>query len=238
MKLYLLSLAVMQPNEIPVPGYLVQTDDGANILIDTGFPHSYIENPVELPGGLQVEMRTQDYVVNRINSIGLQPKDIDIVICTHFDPDHAGNHDIFTNAELIVQREHYELALTGHPRFAGISEHWNHPALNYRLIDGDAELVPGVELIETSGHVPGHQSVLVRLSETGTVLLAIDAIPHSSMLNPEMRWIMPLDMDEAGTRAGTRKLVELAKRENVALIIHGHDREQWATLKQAPQFYS
>lgn len=36
-----------------------------------------------------------------------------------------------------------------------------------RLVDGDTELLPGLELIETSGHVPGHQSVLVRLPKTG-----------------------------------------------------------------------
>lgn len=237
MKLYLLPLAVMQPGDIPVPGYLIQTDSGSNILIDSGFPYSYIENPIELPSGLKVKMREEDYIVNQISLLGLQPKDIDILICTHFDPDHAGNHDAFSNAELIVQRSHYEFAKTGHPRVAGIREHWNHPALRYRLIDGDTVLVPGVELIETSGHVPGHQAVLVRLPESGTILLAIDAIPHSSMLDPETRLIMPLDMDEAETRASTQKLVELAKRENAVLIIHGHDRNQWAALKHAPEFY-
>ena len=45
-----------------------------------------------------------------------------------------------------------------------------------RLVDGDTELLPGITLIETSGHVPGHQSVLVRLSKTGAVLLTVDAV--------------------------------------------------------------
>ena len=46
-----------------------------------------------------------------------------------------------------------------------------------RLEDGDTELLPGFELTSTSGHVPGHQSVLVRLPKTGAVLLTIDAVP-------------------------------------------------------------
>jgi N-acyl homoserine lactone hydrolase len=70
------------------------------------------------------------------------------------------------------------------------------------------------------------------------VLLAIDAVPHSSMLDPENRFILPVDMDEASTRASTRKLVEIAKRENVKFIVYGHDSEQWKTLRHAPEFYS
>jgi hypothetical protein len=45
-------------------------------------------------------------------------------------------------------------------------------------------------------------------------------------------------MDDAGVRASTRKLVELAQREHVALIVHGHDPVQWQTLKKAPDYYS
>jgi N-acyl homoserine lactone hydrolase len=92
--------------------------------------------------------------------------------------------------------------------------------------------------LETSGHVPGHQSLLVRLPETGPVLLTIDAIPAASMLDPETRVVFPgNDEDEASTRASTRKLVEIARRQRVALIIHGHDHQQWPTLKRAPEWY-
>src|SRR6266700_3014348 len=69
----------------------------------------------------------------------------------------AGYNDAFPQAELIVQREHYELARSGHPRFAAARVHWDHPALRYRLIDGDTELLHGLTLLETSGHTPGHQ---------------------------------------------------------------------------------
>jgi hypothetical protein len=38
--------------------------------------------------------------------------------------------------------------------------------------------------VATGGHVPGHQSVLVRLPETGPVLLAIDAVPAAAYFDP------------------------------------------------------
>lgn len=239
MKLYLMPIASLQPGDIPVAAYLIQTGDGKNILIDSGFPESFVRNPIILNGELTIEMSAGDYIVNRLKTIGLRPEDINLVVCSHMDVDHAGGHAAFTKAEFVVQRSHYELALqSDNPRFAAVRNEWHRPSLLYRFVDGDTELVPGVELIETSGHVSGHQAVLVRLPETGAVLLAIDAIPHSSMLDPENRPILTVDMDEAGTRASTLKLVEIAGRENVKFIVHGHDSEQWETLRHAPEFYS
>jgi N-acyl homoserine lactone hydrolase len=146
---------------------------------------------------------------------------------------------LFSRAELLVQRSHYEAARAGHPRSQVVREHWDAPWLRYRLVDGDTVLLPGIELLETSGHVLGHQSLLARLPKTGPVLLTIDAVPTASQLDPETRVVFPVnDEDEAKTRASTRKLVEIARREEVALIIHGHDHVRWPTLKHAPQCYS
>lgn len=239
MKLFLLKLGTLQPLGAPVAGYLVATDDGKHVLIDTGLPQRFIEHPPPPMGplGVQAVIRPEDHVVARLASIGLEPGDIDYLVCTHFDRDHAGNHDLFPDAELVVQREHYELARSGHERFAGIREHWDAPDLRYRLVDGDTTLLPGIELIETSGHVPGHQSVLVRLPETGPVLLTIDAVPAARLFQPE-RIALPLDEDEAGARASTVKLIELAEREGVQLVVHGHDGEQWSELRLAPEWYA
>ncbi len=210
--------------------YLVQTSDGKNILIDSGLPADYTPPP-GTPPAEQVKN-----VLEHLADLDLHPDDIDLLICTHFDVDHAGYHDAFTKAELIVQREHYALARSGHPRFAATRSHWDHPALHYRLIDGDTELLAGLRLLETSGHAPGHQSVLVRLPQTGPVLLAIDAVVMQRLFTPDRRaW--PLDDNEEQLRASTRKLLDLVEREHVALVIFGHDGQQWQTLKKAPAYY-
>lgn len=234
-RLYLLLLATMGPG-VPVPGYLIQTGDGINVLVDTGLPKSMIG---ETPGPFgTIRFDENQYVVNQLAALGLKPNDIHYLVATHFDMDHAGNHEVFTDAELIVQRQHYELAKSGFERFGRNREHWDAPGLRYRQIEGDTELLPGIELIESSGHVPGHQAVLVRLPETGPVLLAIDALPRQIGLDADKRVKSPLDMDEEGVRASAHKLVDLAKREHVTLIVCGHDAEQWQTLKKAPEYYS
>ena len=135
-----------------------------------------------------------------------------------------------------MQRAHYEVARSGHPRFATARAHWDHPTLSYRQVDGDTELFPGFTLLETSGHAPGHQSILVRLPQTGPVLLAIDAVVMQRLFTVERRaW--PLDDNEEQLRASTQKLLDIVEREHVNLVVFGHDGEQWQTLKKAPAYY-
>jgi len=233
-RLYLLQLATSTiPTTPPTPGsagcYFVQTNDGRNILIDSGLPADYAPPPGSPP------RENEKNVLEHLADLELGPDDIDLLICTHFDVDHAGYHDAFPHAELIVQREHYELARSGHPRYAVARPHWDHPTLRYRLIDGDVELLPGLALIETSGHAPGHQSVLLNLPQTGNVLLAIDAVVLQRLFTPD-RKAWPLENEEQ-LRASTRKLLDLVEREQVALVIFGHDGLQWQSLKKAPAFY-
>lgn len=240
MRLHILQLGLVGPNDrglavgTPCPGYLIRMDDGTNVLVDTGLP---LPEPGADPPFWASWLGERDNVISRLAELGLAPRDIALLVCTHFDFDHAGRHDAFPEAELIVQRRHYAVARE-HPRFAATRPLWDRPDRRWRFVEGDTTLFPGVELIESSGHVPSHQSVLVRLPETGPVLLAIDAIAHASHLDPETRPIQGADMDEAGVRAATRKLVGIARREAATLIVHGHDPEQWPTLRKSPDCYA
>jgi len=226
-RLYLMQVGIMPEYHIPLVCYLVQTDDGKNILIDTGLPEVIPEEEKDMENG-------QD-VIQQLASIGLKPEDIDTVISTHYDIDHAGRHAAFTQAQYIVQRVHHLNAVDGNPRFAPLRSQWDQPIERIRLVDGDTQLLPGLELIETSGHVPGHQSVLVRLPKTGTVLLTIDAVPFAGGFtrdpqndgNPN---------GEAG-HASTIKLLDLVEQEHIGLVIFGHDVEQWKGLKKLPEYY-
>ena len=103
-------------------------------------------------------------------------------------------------------------------------------------MDGDTELLPGLDLIETSGHVPGHQSVLVRLPKTGAILLTVDAVSFGKDFTRDKR-DDGSNPDAAAIRASTIKLLDLVEQEHIGLVIFGHDIEQWNTLKKAPEFY-
>lgn len=227
--LYLMQVASVPERNLPFVCYLVQTGDGKNILVDTGLP-----TKIELPPGMQMPTLGKN-VIEQLAILGLRPENIDTLICTHYDGDHAGNIEAFTRAQLVVQRRHYTAAQTN-PRFADNRSHWDQPVERYRFLDGDTTLLPGLDLIETSGHAPGHQSVLVRLPETGPVLLAIDAVPSKSAFTMS-REPGPRDDNKEEMLASTKKLLDLVEREHVALVIFGHDGDQWRTLKKLPDAY-
>jgi N-acyl homoserine lactone hydrolase len=222
---------------IPIVGYLIETDDGQHVLIDTGMHRKHIEDPEATFRGkpfaaaLTPIMRPEDDIKHRLAEIGLTPHDIDILVSTHFHFDHAGNHGDFGNSRIMTQREAYEYAKANPAPFP--PDLWDLPHLHYEMIDGDLELLPGIELLETSGHVPGHMSVVVRLPKTGTVVLAIDAIYTLENLETE-NWAGQA-LPERG-RTNAHRLAKIAEREN-GLLITGHDPAAWANLKYAPFAY-
>ncbi len=59
--------------------------------------------------------------------------------------------------------------------------------------------------------------------------------PCSIFLPPD-RLVWPND-DEEQLCASTRKLLDLVEREDVGLVIFGHDGRQWQTLKKSPVWY-
>ncbi len=227
-RLYLMQVGDMPEYQIPIVCYLVQTGDGKNILIDTGLPEIMPEGESDFENG-------QD-IIEQLARIGLKPDAIDTVISTHYDIDHAGRHAAFTKAQYVVQRLHHLDATAGNPRFAPLRPQWDQPIERIRLVDGDTELLPGLDLIETSGHVPGHQSVLVRLPKTGAILLTIDAVPFGAgfIRDAQHDGSQP---DGEASRASTIKLLDRVEQEHIGLVIFGHDKEQWETLKKAPEFY-
>lgn len=226
MRLYILQYGLNEGT--PIPGYLIETDGQQRILVDSGCPTS------DSGMALWDFIKPEDDVRQQLARIDLMPTDIDILICTHFDPDHSGAHHLFTSAELIVQRHHYEFARNNPlDRFEETRPSWDHPGLRYRLVDGDALIVPGVEVIETSGHVPGHQSVLVRLPNQGPALLCGDALHHDpdSPYEPGQ-----MDMDPEQTAASIQKIKNLIASEGITQTFFGHNGEQWAVVRQAPEY--
>ena len=127
-RLYLMQVGSMPDYQIPIVCALVQTEDGNNILIDSGLPSPIPEEASDFENG-------QD-VIEQLASIGLTPDDIDTVISTHYDIDHAGRHAAFTKAQYVVQRAHHEDAASN-PRFAALRPQWDQPMERIRLVDGD-----------------------------------------------------------------------------------------------------
>jgi N-acyl homoserine lactone hydrolase len=235
-KLFVLQFGVHPLTHVPVAGYLIEMADRSRALVDTGFSPS---SKGSTRGLHWFRITPEDHVSRRLDMLGLDTRSVQYVISSHFDPDHCGGHDLFPHARFFVQRRHYEIAVSGqYARFQMQREHWDDPALNYELLNGDEEVLPGIRLIETSGHVPGHQSVLLNMQSSRKVLLTIDAMASAAAADPATYTGHPFDMDPEEMRKSIRKLRSIMASEEVDQVVFGHDPEQWGQLRQAPAYYS
>lgn len=112
----------------------------------------------------------------------------------------------------------------------------NHIAfpLQFRMLEGDQVLLPGVSVIKTPDHTPGHQSVLVRLDSGASYIFAGDAIS----LEDNLIYKIP-GSNTWSAQQSTDSIYRLEHLSHIlsAQIIPSHDIQKWSELKKCPEFY-
>jgi N-acyl homoserine lactone hydrolase len=149
--------------EWPVHGFVVTYPGGA-VLVDTG-----VGGPQQTLNDWRVVNRS---VADALDDLDMTPGDIGLVINTHLHFDHCGQNAVFKHAAFHVQRAELDRAR----REAPVLSHWfDFMGARFELLDGDAEILPGLSVLATPGHTVGHQSVLVQSKDGGADLLVGDA---------------------------------------------------------------
>lgn len=201
------------------------TVGGLRVLVDTG-----IGNGKERANPAWHHLDT-DYL-QRLTAAGFPPDSVDLVILTHLHADHVGWNTREVNGEWVptfpharyltsrVEREFwggYDMEEARRQMFrdsvipveeAGLLDLVDVPA------DG-AEVVPGLRLIPTPGHTPGH--IAVELTSHGaTALITGDCIHHPLQLaHPGIGACVDIEPERSelsrrallGSLAGTQTLV-------------------------------
>src|SRR5450755_676678 len=162
-RLHLASLRGVDGREWPVHGFVV-THPGGAALVDTG-----VGGPARLLSDWRVVNRT---VADALADLDMTPGDIGLVINTHLHFDHCGQNAVFPHAACYVQRAELQRAERESPELYAWFDFMN---ARFELLDGDAEVLPGLSVIATPGHTAGHQSVLVQSADDAGDLLIGDA---------------------------------------------------------------
>jgi len=220
---------VGQPVDFVDNCYLIHHPQGW-LLWDTGITDAIASMPEgQAPADPKAtHWRRPKTLVSQLDALGVKPADIKYVAISHSHPDHIGNVGLFPQAMLLVQKAEYEWPSPFGARFKP-----EHPATK---LEGDYDVFGdgSVTLIATPGHTPGHQSLLVRLPNTGAVVLSGDAVHFKS--NWDNRGVPSMNTDKDKTLASMQRIADLMAKENAQLWIN-HDNVQRDSLKMAPGFY-
>jgi len=188
------------------------------IIVDTG-----CSAELQTAGGFPAEQIASSE--KALEEVGLRPEDIDIVILTHLHADHCADAHKYTNAKFIVQKKELESALNPHPAIAYMFNRGLFEDLNFELVDGEAEIVEGVEVFPTPGHSPCGQSVAVDTAKGRAVITGFCCIRENFEPPEDLRSIFPLIIP--GIHINITQLYESMTKikENAEIIIPLHDPE-------------
>jgi glyoxylase-like metal-dependent hydrolase (beta-lactamase superfamily II) len=200
---------------------------GKWILLETGAGDKWDAKRTDI-----YEFEGPPRLLDKLQTHGVSPEKINIVINTHLHFDHCGwntrvvNGKVvptFPNARYIVQRGELEHARdpSDRDRASYFVENFlpMEASGQWSLLDGDAEVVPGVELLRVPGH--NRDMMCARLTGGGkTVFFFADLIPTAAHV--PFPWIMGYDLYPLTTLENKKKWVPLAASEGW-LVIFGHE---------------
>jgi glyoxylase-like metal-dependent hydrolase (beta-lactamase superfamily II) len=209
---------------------------GRRVLVETGNGDKFPPRLKEIYG-----IDHDRSVEGALRELGVEPESIDVVVMTHLHFDHSGGttrrrggavEPIFVRARHVVQEAELAAARAAHERNrASYLEENFEPLAAAGLLDpvrGEAEIVPGVRVIPTPGHTPGHQSVVIDGGGEVAIFLG-DVVPTS--VHVRLPWIMGYDLDVEATLASKKRIYERALTEGW-LLLFGHDHRHAARLVQ------
>jgi glyoxylase-like metal-dependent hydrolase (beta-lactamase superfamily II) len=243
LELYLFSSGTLEAGgvEVPVPFFLVRHPAG-DVVIDGGNPLAVARDPHAHWGALadvfRVSMSESQHCAAQLRRLGIGRDSVRYVVQTHLHMDHTGALGHFSPAPVIVHARELEAARsTEEPQARGyMPADFERAGLEWRCVEHDLDLFGdgSLQLLQTPGHSAGHMSVLIQLPATGSILLTADAV--DSRAQWEQRLPLRVLYSREDAERSLERLRSLAD-EMHAMVIFGHDSENWSQLQHAPDAY-
>ncbi len=195
----------------PIFAYLIDHPQGP-VLVDTGCGpgHEWVDEmfaPADLP------------IDEALAAVGVAAAEVIMIINTHLHFDHTGQNRLFPGVPVVAQQADYSAAQE--PGFT-IPEWLGFEDFAWKLVDGDAEVLPGIRVMLTASHTPGHQAVVVE-TDLGTEVIAGQAVQDADELEAEAS-------KEDLPRSGAEPFEVVARRIKAlgpARVWFSHDARAW-----------
>lgn len=222
--------------ELANPCFLIRHAKG-DLLWDTGFEESL----VDVPEGVGDEffhkiMKTR--LTDQLAQLGMSVRDVDYMAISHSHPDHAGNANLFTGSTFIVEEREYQYMFSRERReedagqfvyFSALENTKRQTFQDQYDVFGDGSAV----IFATPGHTPGHSVLLLRLKNTGALLLTGDLYIQSK--GRKLRAVAAFNTDAEDTTASMGRFEALAEAEDAHVIIQ-HDKAIFDALPAFPAY--
>lgn len=183
---------------VRIPRVIWVVRGSTTVVVDTSVPPG--ARASEFIGEELIRTRDQE-PANALRLAGLDPKDVEYVVLTHLHWDHAGNCDLFPEADVLVQEA--ELAYATAPgrffrkAFLAPTSGWGSPPYlvpGLRTIVGEQELAPGIRIVRAGGHTPGSQALVVDTAH-GSFAIAGDAVSTYENIDRDLPPGFHVDVD-------------------------------------------
>jgi N-acyl homoserine lactone hydrolase len=224
--------------DLPVSSALIRHRQG-NVLFDTGCHPAVVDHAEERWGSLAKVMKpvmgANETLLPSLACVGLGPDDIDVVVNSHFHPDHCGCNQFFRKATILAHAKEIEAANAPGAETAGyLRADWDC-GQPIETVGGEKDLFgdASVVLVPLPGHTPGTLGALVSLDRDGSFLLTSDAVI--------LRQNLDTDRAPRNTWNAEAQLVSFEEVRRIeksgATVICGHDAEQWQGLRKGSDGY-
>lgn len=227
---------------------LIEHDDGL-VLIDCGAGNKENARFIDIYGIENQGAAGRTALEDALAQLGHTPEDIRMVIDSHLHFDHGGGNTYrneggeivptFPNARYIMQRGEFDYAShTNERTAASYFPHNFAPVAAASLIDfveGEKEVVSGIRVLPTPGHVPFHQGVLLESNGEMAFYLA-DLVPTAAHL--PLPWIMGYDVEPLVTLETKRRVLARALKEDWLLIFEHDATHAWGRVAHDGKAYS
>jgi N-acyl homoserine lactone hydrolase len=225
----------VKDSNMGVTCYLVVHPRGM-LIYDTGLNDRLVGRPLYenvTDGYAQIKFNT---LRGQLADIGVTPSKIDYLVLSHYHWDHIGNADDFAGSTWLVYKgDHDQMFSPAARAYPWFSQYSALEKSKTVLLSGDHDVFGDgtVVVLATPGHTEGHCSLLVRLKNTGPVVLSGDLYHYAEERGLKR---MPDEEKTTGTVESRQKIEELLRRTGAQLWI-GHSMEFFRTVHKSPSWY-